>query len=204
MEFSKKLRRFKLSSSIAFICVLVAVSCMLVLLISMLRLPDVSLERGGIGSYRALQLGKRLDEEERVGELAEEMIGMLPNDLAFTVFLPSEKAFEHDLRLQANDSLVERKANNTFAILSRVLGFSAISQHLLSGMVPMGKEISLDSISGFKLYASRASDGSLFVNTVRAKRVDIKRGEIIVHVMTGVIMDAEFEQSFQPDYEDEG
>ncbi|XP_077214422.1 uncharacterized protein LOC143849321 [Tasmannia lanceolata] len=203
MEFSKKLRRGYLNSSITLICILISVPCLLILLISTLRLPDVSLERGGIGSYRALKLRTSL-EEDRLGVLGEMMIEMLPNDLAFTVFVPSEKAFGHVLKLQANDSLVEHKANNTIAILSRVLGFSAIPQHLPSRRVPFGREISLDSISGFRLYACKASDSALVVNTVRSKRVDLRRGEIIVHIMTGVIMDAEFEQSFQPDYEDEG
>jgi hypothetical protein len=38
---------------------------------------------------------------------------MLPQDLAFTVFVPSQRAFERDLRLRVKDSLVGEKMNDT-------------------------------------------------------------------------------------------
>ncbi|KAF6160445.1 hypothetical protein GIB67_019214 [Kingdonia uniflora] len=72
---------------------------------------------------------------------------MLPDDLAFTVFVPSEKAFKRDLQLWANSS-------------------SAIPRSLLSVDVPLGKEVTFDSISGFKLYVSRESNGAIATNRV--------------------------------------
>ncbi|GFY82131.1 hypothetical protein Acr_02g0003710 [Actinidia rufa] len=70
--------------------------------------------------------------------------------------------------------------------------------------VPSGEEICYDSLSGFSLYISKDSDGMLIVNRVRSERVDLRKGKIVVHVMDGVIMDAEFEQSVQPDYNEVG
>ncbi|XP_038974048.1 uncharacterized protein LOC120105552 [Phoenix dactylifera] len=141
-------------------------------------------------------------EEVKLGELGEMMVAMLPSDLPFTIFVPSEEAFEHVLKLRASDSLTEQKMNDTYATVSRVMGFSAVPQHLPSGAVPLHKEISFDSISGFRLYAWKDVKGTLVVNGVRSECVDVRKAEIIVHIMSGVIMDVEFEQSFSPDYDD--
>lgn len=204
MEFMKKLRRgYYLNNLIALVCVFVSVSCLLVLLLSILRLPDIPLERRDLEFLHPLKFGKRSNEEGRLGELGKRMVAMLPDDLAFTVFVPSEKAFERDLKLLANDSLGQQKENDTFAILSRVLGFSAVPRHLPSVAVPLDGEISFDSVSGFRLDATRVSGGTLVVNTVPSERLDLSKGEIIIHIMTGVIMDAEFAVSFLPDYDNE-
>ncbi|KAL6328394.1 hypothetical protein AAG906_034538 [Vitis piasezkii] len=40
-------------------------------------------------------------------------------------------------------------------------------------------------------------------NVVRSARMDMRKGEIVVHIMDGVIMDFEFGQSFQLDYSEE-
>ncbi|OVA17654.1 FAS1 domain [Macleaya cordata] len=205
MEFSKKLRKnCSFNNSIAFVCLVVSVSCFVVVFISLLRLPEVANQRGTFGSYGTLRIRKVIKEEEKLGELGEMMVGMLPDDLAFTVFVPSVKAFEHDLKLWANDSLDQQKENdNTYATLSRILGFSAVPRSLLSVNVPLGKEVTFDSISGFKLYIWRDTDGTLVVNRIRSKQLDLRKREIVVHIMNGVIMDAEFEQSVRPDDEDE-
>lgn len=131
------------------------------------------------------------------------MLEMLPEDLAFTVFVPSEEAFERDLRLQANESFVGEKMNDTYAVVSRILGFSAVPRSLISVSMPFEKEVLYDSISGFMLSVSKDVDGMLVVNRVRSQRVDLRKKELIVHVMDGVVMDAEFEQSVQPDNEEE-
>ncbi|KAI3873754.1 hypothetical protein MKX03_009839 [Papaver bracteatum] len=205
MELSKKLRKnWMLNNLIVFVWMVIFVSCFLVIFVSLLKLPDVSQHKGTFGSHRGLRNRKVVKEDESLGELGEMMIGMLPADLAFTVFVPSVKAFANELKLQVNDSVVGLKENdNTFAILSRVLAFSAIPRSLLSVNVPVGKEVTFDSISGFTLYISRDSDGSLVVNRVRSKRLDLRKRDMVVHIMDGVIMDAEFEQSVQPENEDE-
>lgn len=204
MEFMKKLRRgYYLNNLIALVCVFVSVSCLLVLLLSILRLPDIPLERRDLEFLHPLKFGKRSNEEGRLGELGKRMVAMLPDDLAFTVFVPSEKAFERDLKLLANDSLGQQKENDTFAILSRVLGFSAVPQHLPSVAVPLDGEISFDSVSGFRLDATRVSGETLVVNTVPSEQIDLSKGEIIIHIMCGVIMDPEFAVSFLPDYDNE-
>ncbi|KAI9156730.1 hypothetical protein LWI28_011271 [Acer negundo] len=190
-------RSYILKNSIFLVFVVVSVCCLLVLVLSIHRLPEISLQR----PYRTM-INRKVSTNE-LGKLAEMMLEMLPEDLAFTVFVPSAKAFERDLRLQVNDSLVGDKMNNTDAIITRVLGFSAVPRTLSSVSVPYGKGISYDSLSGFTLYISKGLDGMLVVNRVRSERVDVKKGKLLVHVMDGVIMDAEFEQSVQLDF-DEG
>ncbi|KAK0591942.1 hypothetical protein LWI29_010590 [Acer saccharum] len=187
-------RSYILKNSIFLVFVVVSVCCLLVLVLSMHRLPEISLQR----PYRTT-INRKVSTNE-LGKFAEMMLEMLPEDLAFTVFVPSAKAFERDLRLQVNDSLVGDKMNNTDAIISRVLGFSAVPRTLSSVSVPYGEGISYDSLSGFTLYISKGLDGMLMVNRVRSERVDVKKGKLVVHVMDGVIMDAEFEQSVQLDF----
>ncbi|EXB58172.1 hypothetical protein L484_026374 [Morus notabilis] len=195
-------------NSISFVWLVVLVGCLFVILISTLRLPQVQLESMPIGLYRTTNIRQALENENAIGKFGQMMIEMLPEDLAFTVFVPSERAFKRDLRLWVNESLVGEKKggkmnDDSYAIVSRVLGFSAVPRTLVSDDVPFGKEVLYDSISGFVLYISKDVDGMLVVNRVRSQRVDIKKKEIIVHVMDGVAMDAEFEESVQPDNDDE-
>lgn len=191
VEPSKKMRRRGfLKNSIAFVCVVVSVCCLFVVILSTLRLPEAP-----VGLHRITEMGKVSENEKVIGRFGEMMIEMLPQDLAFTVFVPSQKAFERDLRLRVDDSLVGEKMNDTYAVVSRILGFSAVPRTLSSVTVPFGREISFDSISGFTLYISKDIDGVLVVNRVRSERVDLRKREIVMHIMDGVIMDAEFEQS---------
>ncbi|PSS34490.1 FAS1 domain protein [Actinidia chinensis var. chinensis] len=186
-------------SPVAFVCVVVSVCCLLVVIITVLKLPEVSVTDSKMASFRARRL-KKGSEDEKISQFGEMIIEMLPEDLAFTVFVPSERAFERDLGWNGNDSLTGDKFNNTHAILTRILGFSAVPRTISSVSVPSGEEICYDSLSGFSLYILKDSDGMLIVNRVRSERVDLRKGKIVVHVMDGVIMDAEFEQSVQPDY----
>lgn len=200
MEYRRKLRRGgSLRSLASLLCLFVLSLCLLFLLI--VSLPAVSMVRNSNVTYRKFIPRKSL-MKVGLGELGELMVSMLPDDLPFTVFAPTEEAFGRFLQLRANISLAEDKRNNTVAILSRLMGFSSIPQHLPSKMVPLLKEMSFDSVSGYSLYVWKASNGTLIVNNVRSELVDIKKGEIIVHVMDGVIMDAEFKQSFEIDDED--
>ncbi|EER92581.1 hypothetical protein BDA96_01G471100 [Sorghum bicolor] len=154
-----------------------------------------------------------------LGELGDAMVSMLPRDLPFTVFVPSADSFTRVLRLQGSSSSNASAAaaggeeaaasdtdGNTYAILSRVLGFSAVPRRLLAADVPppprgAGPVRLLDSVSGLRLYASRDARGALVVNGVRSECVDIVRGETVVHVMAGVLMDAEFERSFSAEFD---
>ncbi|KAL6977446.1 hypothetical protein U1Q18_026246 [Sarracenia purpurea var. burkii] len=188
-------------SPVAFVCLVVSVCYLLVLITTLLKLPEVSVRKA---YYRPRKIKKVLGDEESIGQFGKMIIEMLPEDLAFTAFLPSERAFERDLRLNANDSLMGEKINNTHAILTRILGFSAVPRTILSFSVPFGEEMNYDSLSGFSLFVSKdSSDGMLVVNRVRSERVDLRKGKMVVHIMDGVIMDAEFEQSVQPDENEE-
>ncbi|XP_059297612.1 uncharacterized protein LOC132050399 [Lycium ferocissimum] len=169
---------------IKFLCVIVSVACTLVLCLSVLKLNEIA-----VGSSDSSRGGG-------IGKLGQMVIGMLPQDLGFTLFLPSEKALERDLGLGPSDL-----GNDTYAILTRVLGFSAVPRRIYIDDVQPGKEINYDSISGYTLYISKDSEGSLIVNgrIFASEMVDLRRGNIVVHVMDGVIMDSEFQLSAQDD-----
>ncbi|KAK2983237.1 hypothetical protein RJ640_023357 [Escallonia rubra] len=190
-----------LRNSIAIVCVIVSLSCLLVLSISVFRLPEVSTRNNIMGSSNK---SRKVREIESFGKFGEMMVEMLPEDLAFTIFIPSEKAFERDLRFREDESLVGEKVNDTYAVLTRLLGFSAVPRMIHSGSIPNGKEISYDSLSGYSLFMSRDLDGMVVVNGVRSEVVDRRKGKIVVHIMDGVIMEADFEQSVRPDYDEEG
>ena len=130
-----------------------------------------------------------------VATFGEMMLDMLPQDLAFTVLVPSEDAFKRDLRLSVNDSFKPDKFNDTYAIVSRILGFSAVPGTLSLANVQLGELVNYDSSSGFPLYFSKDINGMLVVNRIWSEIVDVRKKEILVHVMDGVIMDAEFEES---------
>lgn len=121
---------------------------------------------------------------------------MLAEDLKFTLFLPSENAVDRDLRLKSNDS-------NSYAVLTQVLAFSAVPRWICSRDLEYNKEMVYDSISGFKLYVYRDLKGMVVVNGVVAEEVDLKIGNVTVHVMDGVVMDSEFEESMLPDENDD-
>ncbi|KAL4188410.1 hypothetical protein AMTRI_Chr08g202260 [Amborella trichopoda] len=167
--------------------------------LSVFKLPEAS-ENGDPLSLGILNLHKRF-QDYHFGVIGEIMLSMLNEDLPFTLFLPSEAAFERLLKINVNGTSVYNKENNTDVILSRVLGFSVIPIKLRSEDVPLTREISFDSLAGFELNIMRLPEKVLSVDNVRSERVDMRRGEIIVHVMDGVIMDAEFAQSMKDDYE---
>ncbi|XVE79971.1 hypothetical protein DITRI_Ditri14bG0100400 [Diplodiscus trichospermus] len=192
-------RGYYFKNSIAFVFLVVCFCCILVVIISMLKVPDIAVGNGAMPFYKNINMLKVSGNGNSLGTFGNMMIQMLPEDLAFTVFIPSETAFERDLRLHANDSLDVEKMNDTYAVISRVLGFSAVPRSLDSATVPAGEEVSYDSLSGFTLFISKDVRGVLLVNGVKSDRVDIRRAKLVVHVMDGVIMDAEFEQSIQPD-----
>lgn len=180
---------------IKFLCVVVSVACLIVLCFSILKVNEIPQ-----GNGNAIGLKVKINrKDERVGKLGELVIDMLPQDLAFTLFLPSEKAFERDLGLGLGLASGGEKWDDTYAILTRVLGFSAVPRRIYAGDVECGKEVDYDSISGYTLYISKDLGGLLMVNGIVSEMVDIRRGKIVVHVMDGVIMDSEFEQSVRPE-----
>ncbi|CAN1257083.1 hypothetical protein LINPERPRIM_LOCUS9513 [Linum perenne] len=183
-----------MKNSVAFVALVVFVCCIFVVMVSIPKLPEVSPGNRVMDPRKEVAAG---DGGENLGKFGEMMVEMLPNDLAFTVFVPSERAFERDLRL-VNDS----SRNDTYAVVSRVVGFSAVARTFYSATVGLGEVVSYDSLSGLTLFISKDVEGMLVVNRVAAERVDIRRNKMVVHVMDGVLMDAEFEQSVQPDEDD--
>nr|GMC94245.1 uncharacterized protein LOC109148036 [Ipomoea batatas] len=185
---------------VKFLCVLVSIVFTFILFISILKIHELPVKKNNaILSWGGKKI-KSTPKDAKVGKFGGMVIEMLPEDLAFTLFLPSEKAFERDLGLRLNESLAEVKVDDTNAVLTRVLGFSALPRIIYSENVVFGEEISYDSLSGFTLLIVKDSKGSLVVNGVRSEMMDLWRGKIVVHVMDGVLMDAEFEQSVRPDF----
>lgn len=184
-----------LKNPVAFVFVVLSVSCAIVTFISVLRLPEAP-----VGSFRPNK-NRKISRDVRIEKFGEMVMEMLPEDLAFTVFLPSQRAFERDLGLHLNASLVGEKANDTYAVLTRILGFAAVPRMIYSENVPFVKEIDYDSLTGFTLHISRDVDGRLVVNRVRSERVDLQKNKLLLHIMDGVIMDADFQQSVLPDYD---
>ncbi|EPS69008.1 hypothetical protein M569_05771, partial [Genlisea aurea] len=126
-----------------------------------------------------------------IGEFGERVIQMLPDDLPFTLFLPSEPSFYRDLRMNKTDD------DNTYAILTRILGFSAVPRWISPADLDQEKEAVYNSISGFRLYLHKTSEEMVVANGIPSIGMK-KKKNLVIHVMDGVIMDPEFEQSVRP------
>ncbi|XP_028760171.1 uncharacterized protein LOC114718896 [Neltuma alba] len=192
-------RRLVLKHSVALVGMLVCVSCFLIVIVTVLKLPEASPRNREMGIYHPTLKSRKVPQNFKLGEFGEMMVEMLPQDLAFTMFIPSEEAFKRDLHLSVNDSLTPEKFNDTYAILTRILGFSAVPRELSSVELPLGELVSYDSLSGFQLYIAKDIDRMLSVNRIRSKITDIRKGKIVMHIMDGVIMDSDFGQSFLSD-----
>ncbi|XP_075493067.1 uncharacterized protein LOC142530990 [Primulina tabacum] len=191
----------ELRTVVKFMCMLGFCLFIVVQILSQLQLPKLTTSEDTIASpeFRSSKL-----DNPKISEFGETVINMLPEDLAFTLFLPSERAFERDLRLIRNHSLIGEKANESFAILTRVLGFSALPRWIHAADLEVGKEVIYHSISGFSLYITKDSNGTVIVNGVASEQLDLKMrktGKTLVHIMDGVVMDSEFEESMQPEIE---
>ncbi|MCH81891.1 hypothetical protein A2U01_0002685 [Trifolium medium] len=185
-----------LKHSIALVTILVTVCCIFIITVTFFKLPEAQNKTNQKMGFDPITRSRKFSYQDfNLGKFGEMMIEMLPQDLAFTVFVPSEEAFKRDLRLNVNDSLKQDKFNDTYAIVSRVLGFSAVPRTLCSVELRFGEVLSYDSLSGFPLYVSKDVDGMVVVNRIRSEIVDVRKKEIVVHVLDGVIMDADFEQS---------
>ncbi|XP_027333555.1 uncharacterized protein LOC113848298 [Abrus precatorius] len=192
-------KRQVLKHSIALVSVMVCACCLLIVTVTFLKLPEAPTKSDKMGFYPIIRSRKVYLQDVKLGKFGEMMVDMLPQDLAFTIFVPSEEAFKRDLRMLVNDSLKPEKFNDTYAIVTRILGFSAVPRALSSANVQLGQLVSYDSLSGFPLYISKDIDGMLVVNRIRSEIVDVRKREIVAHVMDGVIMDADFEQSVLAD-----
>ncbi|KAG9138800.1 hypothetical protein Leryth_007439 [Lithospermum erythrorhizon] len=168
------------------------------------KLPDARDQRTGVISLGKNEIRAPLKDLQKPGKFCEMLIDMLPEHLAFTIFCPSEKAFKRDLRLRWNDSLLEenKEDDDTYAILTRILGFSTVPRSIFSGDLVYGNEVNYDSLSGHVLYIWKDMKGGFVVNRVKSEVMDLKRGKTVVHLMDGVIMTPDFEEAMKPDDDD--
>ncbi|KMZ68503.1 Fasciclin-like domain-containing protein [Zostera marina] len=174
--------------------------CILLLLNS--NLPDPPTDGGRNGGPKTKRK-KAEGEESRIGTLGETMVRMLPDDLPFTVFVPSSESFKTVLNIIEEPQAKSNLSNDTLAILSRLMGFSTVPHHLLSQDLLISQKQTFDSVSGFKLRVNKKhlKDGrtaTLVVNSINSIYVDIRmpKTDTIVHIMDGVIMDPQFALSF--------
>ncbi|KAG2328879.1 hypothetical protein Bca52824_000059 [Brassica carinata] len=153
-----------------FLFLLITTSSLTILIFSLLRLP----ESPPITTTRKL----RADLSEELGFFGNMMVEMLPEDLVFTAFVPSEKSFDRDLGMTKpnNTSKLEDEEDNTYAVVSRILGFAVVPY----------RRFHVEDLE---------EEWGLVVNGVESEKMGLKRGKISVHVMDGVIMDSDFAQS---------
>lgn len=93
--------------------------------------------------------------------------------------------------------------DNVVAIVSRVVGFSSVARKVKADSVVIGGLVEYESVSGFRVGVYKGSDGVLVVNGVRVVEMDLEVGEVVAHLIDGVVMDAAFEQSVRPDNDED-
>lgn len=194
-----------LRNPMIFMLAIISFCCMFVLFVAVQKLPDVRDRSSAVISVGKNMISSTSEDVQGTGKFCEMLIDMLPKDLAFTIFCPSEKAFERDLRLHWNESLVgeNKEEEDTYAILTRILGFSTVPRSIFKDDLLSGKEVNYDSLSGYVLYVWKDLDGRFVVNRVKSEVMDLKKGKIVVHLMDGVIMAPDFEQAMKPDDDDD-
>lgn len=143
---------------------------------------------------------------QTVGAFGDMMIAMLgPTDVPFTLFVPSHAAF-----LNASSIFRRREGKGeklditepnspTYAVMSHMLSFSAVPKPILSTHIPVGKEVTYESLSGFLLSLARVPGRGLLVNNLTCALTDLQMGRFVIHVLNGALMDFEFEQSMAQD-----
>ncbi|XP_010427382.1 PREDICTED: uncharacterized protein LOC104712229 [Camelina sativa] len=188
-----------LKNPVFFLLLLITLSSLTILIFSFLKLPETPLAAGN--HIRKL----RYELTDELGYFGNMMIEMLPEDLVFTAFVPSDKSFRRDLGLRSNNSRQIKSLeddddegdDNTYAVVSRIMGFAVVPYKVEEADIRKDETASYESLSGFTLKIwRRRNSGGLVVNGIETEKMGlIKRGKIIVHVMNGVVMDSDFAQS---------
>ncbi|AEE79445.1 putative protein [Arabidopsis thaliana] len=185
-----------LKNPVFFLFLLITVSSLTILIFSFLKLPETPLAAGN--HLRKL----RYELTDELGLFGKMMIEMLPEDLVFTAFVPSEKSFSRDLGLKLNTSRPIKSheedddGDNTYAVVSRIMSFAVVPYKVEEVDIGNDETASYESLSGFTLQIWRKRNGGgLVVNGVETEKMGLKRGKIIVHIMNGVVMDSDFAQS---------
>ncbi|KAG7561019.1 FAS1 domain [Arabidopsis thaliana x Arabidopsis arenosa] len=184
-----------LKNPVFFLFLLITASSLTILIFSFLKLPETTPATGN----HLRKLGDDLSDE--LGFFGKMMIEMLPEDLVFTAFVPSEKSFSRDLGLKSNNSRPIKSqedddGDNTYAVVSRIMSFAVVPNKVEE--VDLGKDetASYESLSGFTLKIwKKRNGGGLVVNGIVTEKMGLKRGKIIAHIMNGVVMDSDFAQS---------
>ncbi|KAH7444370.1 hypothetical protein KP509_02G076000 [Ceratopteris richardii] len=136
------------------------------------------------------------------------MLSFVRSDLPFTLFIPRPSVLEsillptnnrHNASHITSQNVFISPKSNAYAVISRIFGFSAVPFRIFSGMVAVDSEMIYESVSGFRLNLIKATPkGTLTVNNLDCITVDIMKGSVVVHIVDGILMDADFEQSIMP------
>lgn len=187
-----------LKNPVAFLFLLITASSLTILIFSFFRLPETP---PSTGNNHLFHRKISFDLSKEVGFFGNMMIEMLPEDLVFTAFVPSDKSFTRDLGLKSNNtqktkSLEEDDGDNRYAVVSRIMSFAVVPYKVEEGDIGKDETASFESLSGFTLKIWKQRNGvGLVVNGVETEKMGLKKGKIIVHTMNGVIMDSDFAQS---------
>lgn len=191
------------SDAVVIVRLVVALSYFLLMVLFYTRAPAASnLNSLGVFSRSRPLLTESERYYSNLGPFGELMLTMLgPTDVApFTVFVPSKAAF---LKLSSSFGNISEHGEvdphslneNTYAVLSHLLSFSAVPKPIFSKHVPFCQEAVHESLSGFLLSLSRVPGRGLLVNNLTCEATDLRRGSFVIHIVDGVLMDFEFEQS---------
>ncbi|KAL3688546.1 hypothetical protein R1sor_014855 [Riccia sorocarpa] len=146
-----------------------------------------------------------MQETRDLGRFGNRMVNMVADDLPFTLFVPTEEAMAKLVRScgrRVKESLAEsntlnkteeRRASESrclSAVVSRVMSFSTVPMQIFSSEIVEGKEVALETLSGYKLYLALDPRRGFVVNNFTLVDVNISKGQLVIHMTDGVLMDS--------------
>ncbi|CAI5975757.1 unnamed protein product, partial [Closterium sp. NIES-64] len=121
------------------------------------------------------------------------MAGMLSSDEPFTLFAPSDDFL---LDISSVFHKYPRTKEMIDPMLSRLVGYSAVPRRIPAADIPLGAFERLESITGFIINVGRdPRTGRIFANGVPSKQVDILEGQLVVHLIDGMLGPLDFVES---------
>ncbi|CAI5526056.1 unnamed protein product [Closterium sp. Naga37s-1] len=155
------------------------------------RIADADTKTGSSGSHN----GKE-DSPDSGGKLqifSGAMAGMLSTDEPFTLFAPSDDFL---LDISSVFHKYPRTKELIDPMLSRLVGYSAVPRRIPAADIPLGAFERLESITGFIINVGRdPRTGRIFANGVPSKQVDILEGQLVVHLIDGMLGPLDFVES---------
>ncbi|GJP45230.1 hypothetical protein CLOM_g4647 [Closterium sp. NIES-68] len=121
------------------------------------------------------------------------MASMLSSNEPFTLFAPTDEFF---LDISSTFHKYPRTKEMVDPMLSRAVGYASVPRRMAAADVPLGAFERLESISGFIINVGRdPRTGRIFANGVPSKQVDIHEGQMVVHLIDGMLGPLDFVES---------